>query len=162
MQMMQCKAWLQFYPHIARRGSKGCNHIAHFNVRCCTDIYHTHLATISSNAYQRGECKCKCCNVCTSCTSYPIVLQKIWNHIHESKENNFKFHIVWLVWDNKNLVVAIQTTKPKHVDQSAMFTCLYRSSWVRAKHNPMEHHLITSKTQYHHHHTNNTLHNRAS
>jgi hypothetical protein len=39
------------------------------NVRCCTGTYRTNLATVSSNAYQRKECKCKSCHVSTSYAS---------------------------------------------------------------------------------------------
>jgi hypothetical protein len=56
-------------------------------------------------------------------------------------------------------VEAIQTTKPKHVDHFATFTCLYRRSSEIARHAPKANHLITSQSQYQHHHTNKTNNN---
>ena len=61
-----------------------------------------------------------------------------------------------LVWNTEKLVEVVQTTKLKHVDHNATFTCLYRRLIKRARHTPIANHLITSNTQYQHHYTTMT------
>jgi hypothetical protein len=61
--MMQCNAWLLFYPHVPTRGSEGCNH----NARQCALLYrylahqfgYSFFKCISTEGVQKYEC----CNV---------------------------------------------------------------------------------------------------
>ena len=68
MQMMQCMHDFTSTHTSQREGVRAATTLL-INVRCCTGTYRTNSATVSSNAYQREECKCTYCNVCTSCTS---------------------------------------------------------------------------------------------
>ena len=66
--MMQCMHDFTSTHTSEREGVRAATTLL-INVRCCTGTYWTNSATVSSNAYQREECKCTYCNICTSCTS---------------------------------------------------------------------------------------------
>jgi hypothetical protein len=64
MQMMQCNANMNdamqcmtsLLPTSQQEGVRAATTML-INVHCCTGTYRTNLATVSSNAYQRNECK---------------------------------------------------------------------------------------------------------
>ena len=58
MQMVQCNAWLHFYPQIPRKEVRAATTLLYLNVCCCSGTYRTNLATVSSYAYSIWECKC--------------------------------------------------------------------------------------------------------
>ena len=68
MRMMQCMHDFTSTHTSQREGVRAVTTLL-INVRCCTSTCRTNSATVSSNAYQREECKCTYYNVCTSCTS---------------------------------------------------------------------------------------------
>ena len=125
MQMVQCNAWLHFYPQIPRKEVRAATTLLYFNVRCCTGTYHTNPAMVSSYAYAIWEWK-KCdCNASTSYTSKiynsksNATSEKIYKSTNKAKFRSYLASVSF--W---NLMEAIQITKLKRVDHIAMFTCL--------------------------------------
>jgi hypothetical protein len=59
---------------------------------------------------------------------------------------NFIYQVIWLMWILK-LNEGNSNNKWNLVDHDATFTCLLQLSSHKAKHDPKEHHLITSKIQ---------------
>ena len=59
MQMVQCNAWLHFYPQIPRKEMRAATTLLYLNVRCCTGTYRTNPAMVSSYAYTTWWYKCK-------------------------------------------------------------------------------------------------------
>jgi hypothetical protein len=142
---MQCMSSLPIIN--PTKGSEGCNHIAQFNMRCCTDTYRTNT-TVSSYAYQRRVQKMQHFNAWTSYTSnFNIKINTTINDKVYSKTSkiNFIYQVIWLIWILK-LNGGDSNNEWKLVDHDAIFTCLLQLSIHKAKHDPKEHHLITSKT----------------
>ena len=155
MQMMQCNAWLHFYPYVPRRGVRPATTLL-INVRCCNHIAHQRALLYQYLPHQFGygflqmQINGESANVNVAV----YALHELYNSIIEQQDinshtsYNFKFQTTWLVWNTENLVEAIQTTKPKHVDHITTFTCLYRRSSERARRASKTNHLITTQSQY--------------
>ena len=158
---MKCDARLHFYLDVPRRGSEGCNHSAHqralLQPHCSlTWLLYRCLPHQFNYGFLQMQINGESANVNVAV----YALHELYNSIIEQQDinshtsYNFKFQTTWLVWNTENLVEAIQTTKPKHVDHITMFTCLYRRSSERVRRASKTNHLITSQPQYQHHHTN--------
>ena len=149
MQMVQCNAWLHFYPQIPRKEVRAATTLLYLNVHCCTGTYRTNPATISSYAYSIWECKCMIAmhelhippNFITSRVMPQV--EKIYKFTNKAKFRSYLASVSF--W---NLMEAIQITKLKRVDHITTFTCLHRRSRTWANHGLKMHHLFTNIPQH--------------
>ena len=150
--MLQCNAWLHFYPQIPRKEVRAATTLLYLNVRCCTGTYRTNPATVSSYAYTIWECKCM---IAMHELHIPpkFITPREMPQVNNKSTNKVKFISYLASVSFWNLMEAIQITKLKRVDHIAMFTCLHRRLRTWAKHDSKVHHLFMNISQHQNKHT---------
>jgi hypothetical protein len=145
---MQCMTSL--LPSNPTKGSEGCNHVAQFNVRCCTGTYRTNIRLWCLLMHTKGRCT----NATLQCMDFIYFkLQYKRNTTMDDKvyskisKINFIYQVIWLMWILK-LSGGNSNNKWKRVDHDATFTCLLQLSRHKIKHGPKEHHLTISNSQH--------------
>jgi hypothetical protein len=134
-------------PSNPTKGSEGYNHIAQFNVRWYTGTYHTNIRLHCHLIHTKEWCK----NAALQCMNFiylnfnikgnTTIVDNVYIRISKI---NFIYHVIWLMWILK-LTRVNSNNEWKLVYHNATFTFLLQLSSHKAKHNPKEHHLITSE-----------------
>jgi hypothetical protein len=147
-------------PSNPTKGSESCNHVAQFNVCCCTGTYCINIRSWCLLMHTKGGCrKMQHCHAWTSYNSnFNIqrnitIYHKVYSKISKV---NYIYQIIWLIWILK-LSGGNSNNKWKHIDHSATFNCLLQLSSHKVKHGPKEHHLAISNSQHKNNHTHETI-----
>jgi hypothetical protein len=130
---MQCMSSL--LPSNPTKGSEGCNHVAQFNVHCCTDTYCTNIGLRCLLMHTKGGCK----NATFQCmdfiyfklqyTKNTTIDHKVYSKISKV---NLIYQVIWLMWILK-LSGSNSNNKWKCVYHDATFTCLLQLSSHKVK-----------------------------
>ena len=147
IKMVQCNAWLHFYPQIPIKEVRAATTLLYLNVRCSTGTYRTNPATVSSYAYSIWECKCMIAmhelHIPPKFITSNATSGKTYKFTNKEKFRSYLASVRFWNW-----MEAIQITKLKRVDHIATFTCLHQRSRTWAKHDPKVHHLFTNMAQH--------------